>query len=411
METVRVLSWFVTDYLKKVLEKLEKKINMKCKDVEDFGVKGNYYNNIKQEDFDRIIKEYTPDIIILVDRTKRNLSIDIDENIKVITFCDHSHEQFCTFGKAFFDRLPENNYLYHIILDPENVDKDRALSNADLKKRTFFTPFLPCVEELDEMEDCEKYRCDISVMLKYRKINYYYGCECVKFNSPMGRMLMNFLSEIVVSVRNKIEQDETAYMEDECIRKLVLTAAEKIHIKQHVRDYDQFLEYWISEVKYLVIPSEFGNCIVDWLSERDYNFKIYGVGWNDNKKYEKYSFGKIPDGSPELRRAYQCSKINIGTNIGMGIHRRTFEAMENDCLCMQAEAHRDWFFSDWRNYFEDGKNIVIFHDKKEFFQKIDYLLTHENERMRITQAAKERLKSCPDITDVLGDAILEVYRN
>lgn len=410
METIKILSWFVTDYLKRVLGEIEKKRNIKCRDIADFGVRGSYYNNIKQEDFDRIITEYKPDIIILVDRTKRNLSVDIADNIKVITFCDHSHEQFCTFGKIFFDKLPKNNYLYHLILDAKNIDKDEVLSNVDLQKRIFFTPFLPCVAEADDMEDCEKYVCDISVMLKYRKIDYYYGCECVKFNNPMGRMLMNFLSEIIVSVRNNIEQNETAYMDDECIQKLVLAAAERIHVKQYVRDYNQFLEYWTSEVKYLVIPSEFGNCIVDWLSGKDYNLKIYGAGWKDNKKYERYSFGKVPDGSSELRKAYQCSKINIGTNIGMGIHRRTFEAMESDCLYMQAEAHRSWFFSDWRNYFEDGKDIVIFHDKKELFQKIDYLLSHENERKRITQAAKKKMKSCPDITDVLGDAIMEVYR-
>lgn len=410
MEKIKVLSWFAYENVKKGLKKVDSKGKIIYKDLEDFGMSGACSANLNQENFDRILHTFNPEIIILIDRTSRNLSVDIPREIKVITFCDHYHEQFCKFGQAFFNMLPENNYLCHIILDAQNIDRDHVLDNETLKRQMFFTPFLPCVDELVEEEVCDRYACDISVMLRHKTINFYAGCEGINTGNFLGKLLMHFLGEIIASVRREINGNETAYMEDELIQRLLLSTMDRLHIGQYIRDYDEFIRYWFNEIKYSVIPTEYGNCVVDWLVEKDYNIKIYGAEWQGYKKYDKYAFGKIPDGSSELRKAYRHSKINVSANIDMGIHRRVFEAMENGSLCLQAEAKREWMVSDWRHYFTDGKDIVIYRNKKELYEKIDYLLSNETVRKRITEAAKERIKTCPDIADILENVIMEVYQ-
>ncbi len=413
MKRIKVLSWFADNYVRGILKRVEEKGSIFSKDISEFGIKGSYYNNLQQNEFNMILQIYKPDIIVLVDRTSRNLAVDIPKGIKIITFCDHFHEQFCKFGTAFFNLLPENNYLCHIILDPQNIDRDGVLKNEAFREKMFFMPFLPCVDEVTDIEEeggFDKYKCDISVMLRYKTMDYYYGCECLNMDHLLGKLLMYFLSEIVVAVKNEIRQNETAYMEDESIRRLILVIMERLHIDQYIRDRDEFIKYWFGEVKYSIIPTEYGNCVVDWLLERHYDVRIYGAGWSNKKKYKKYAFGKIPDGSAELRKAYRYSKLNVSANIDMGIHRRVFEAMENDCLCLQAEVKREWMFSDWRHFFSDGEDIAIYHDKKELYQKIDYLLSHETERRQMIAAAKKKLKSCPNIAESLGNIIREIYQ-
>lgn len=412
MKAIKVLSWCGDNYLKGILKKTETKINVICKDTVDFGLKGGYHYDILQCDIDKILHEYQPDIIVMNYITSRNLPVELPATIKILTFCDHFEEHFRLFGKSFFDSLPDNNYLLYPIWDAQKMDHDKILVNSTLEDRLFFIPFMPCIEELqntDRREDYNVYTSDISIMLRYKEITFYYWMYGINEKTFLGRMLMPFLAELVLSVRYELRQNESAYMDTDYIERLVLSAMERWQIVKNIRDFNKFLKYWVNEVRESIISVEYGNCIVDWILERDYNVRLYGGRWKEKEKYKNYAFGEIPDGSDELRKAYQASKISIGTNICMGLHRRVFEAMESDCLCLQAEAHPDWMLSDWRHCFEEGKHIVIFRNKTELYQKIDYFLSHDNERRKITAAAKERLKTCPDIGELLGDVIMKVY--
>lgn len=413
MEEIRILIWSPFDYgyLKKMLKKTKQKMNIVFKDILDCGM-ASYDSYTSQFDFDKILDEYKPDIVFLYNITRRNLCIDIPDDIKVIVLCDHFIEEFYLNGKTFFDWLSPNDYLLLQILDRKFVDVDHILDNSIIQNKIFFTPFQPCVDETDSLQNEQEsfvYRTDLSVMLACKGIKYYCWCFDIKQNTYFGRLLLPFLAKIVYSVNCLIKQNETAYMDDTQIEKIVRLAMESLGIKQYVRNADEFLRYWFWGVKYTIIPTEYNQCVIDWLLERDYNIKLYGSGWKENTQYAKYAFGEIPDGSAELRKAYNYSKINISTNINMGIHRRVFEAMENGCLYFQAEAHPEWMCSDWRHYFEDGKEMIVYHNKEELYQKVDYYLSHENERKKVIWAAKERLKECPDIADVCSNVIREVY--
>lgn len=414
MKKIRILIWSqVCDkYLMGILKKAADKFDIEYKDITEVG-NADYSLYFSQSGFDNILKQYYPDIIFLHDVTSRNLVIDIPENIKVIVYCDHFHEQFTFFGKSFFDMIPKNNYILFPILDAKNVDRDGVLENPNLKNKIFFMPFMPCLDELDAVEnqsDFDTYNSDLSITLSYRGIDYYYWSFGIKSNTFAGRQLMCFLGEIVYAVRRAIRDSGAVYMKDTSIIRMITVIMEQQGLSCNIRSIDEFIKYWVSAIKYSIIPTEYGNCVIDWLIERKYDIKIYGNGWKNRKEYQNYAFGEIPDGSMELNKAYRYSKINVGSSCAtLGIHRRVFEAMKNNCLCLQVDTHQSWQFSDWRHYFEDGKDIVIYHDKTELYQKIDYYLSHDEERRKVTDAAWEKLKKCPDIGDLLGNIIVNVY--
>lgn len=404
MKAIKVLSWFENSYIKRLLKKIENNFNIQYKDTTDFG--------LKQNDFAWLLQAYEPDVIVLHDKTSRNLPVDIPENVKVLVYCDHSYEQLCIFGDTFFKWLPRNNYLLYPMLDMHNLDKDMVFikRKEELKNRVFAVPFMPLLDEAEYCSD-KDYSCDISIMLSYKKIDYYYWNFGINANTFPGKMLMQFLSELVLVVKNMLKQNETAYMEDHTILHIVKITAEKLQIEQYVSNYDKFLEYWFNAVKYGIIYTEYAKQIVEWLLDGGYNIKIYGAGWKENPKFEKCAFGEIVYCSSEIRKAYLNSKISIGTGVSMGLHSRVFEAMENDCLCLQAEACQKWMLSDWRHYFQDGKEIVIFHNKRELYQKADYFLSHDDERRKIVNAAREKIKTCPDLVELVGNIINIIYQD
>lgn len=208
MKAIKVLSWFENNYIKRLLKKIEKNFNIQYKDTTDFG--------LKQNDFVWMLQAYEPDIIVLHDKTSRNLPVDIPENIKVLVYCDHSYEQLCIFGDAFFKWLPRNNYLLYPMLDMHNLDKDMVFvkRKEELRNRVFAVPFMSLLDEAEYCSDKDLYSCDISIMLSYKKIDYYYWNFGINEHTFQGKMLMQLLSGLVLAVRNMFKQNETAYMEE-----------------------------------------------------------------------------------------------------------------------------------------------------------------------------------------------------
>jgi len=129
--------------------------------------------------------------------------------------------------------------------------------------------------------------------------------------------------------------------------------------------------------------------------EKDYNLKLWG-GWNE-KKYRKYSMGYLQEGSKEMYYANNMSQIGINSNPFGTIHRRTFSCINSGTMCLSAamdteENDAKYSFSRYSHFFEDKKSIVIFHNKKEFLNYIDYYLTHEKEREEIALNGKKAVE-------------------
>ncbi len=82
----------------------------------------------------------------------------------------------------------------------------------------------------------------------------------------------------------------------------------------------------------------------------------------------------------EMYKAFYSSKINLNiTHRGIisGIPQRVFDVMAVGGFVLSN------YQSEIEELFEIGKEIEVFSDIKEFDEKIEYYLTHENERVKI----------------------------
>ena len=189
---------------------------------------------------------------------------------------------------------------------------------------------------------------------------------------------------------------------------MIIRVFEKLGVKHYVYDINEFIRVWHIALKYNIIPHEYMNVVVEWLINEEYDLKIYGSGWDKNDAYKKFAFGQVEENTADLCKVFQYSKINIGTNVSMGIHRRNIEVIQNDCLCFQAEAMDNYMFSDYNHFFHDGINIITYKNKNELFHKINFYLSNDLERKKVIEAGKVIIKKYLQPEEIVGNSITKI---
>ena len=59
--------------------------------------------------------------------------------------------------------------------------------------------------------------------------------------------------------------------------------------------------------------------------------------------------------------------------------------------------------------FEDGKEVVLYRNEQEFVEKIEYYLSHEDERLQIANAGYERvMRDGHEVCDRVKQ-VMEIY--
>jgi len=93
----------------------------------------------------------------------------------------------------------------------------------------------------------------------------------------------------------------------------------------------------------------------------------------------------------EIRQIHQNSKIVLGMHVfgigGTGVNVRPFDTTGDGGFLLNHDERKDIF-----NLFEDGKEFVSFHGADDIRQKVQYYLSHDEERERIARAGFERTK-------------------
>lgn len=139
----------------------------------------------------------------------------------------------------------------------------------------------------------------------------------------------------------------------------------------------------------------FRQSLVDWLIEAGYeNIKLWGNGWINDSKYAKYAMGAAENGET-LSKIYQASKIVVGNNCHSTSAARAWESMLSGAFYMSNFVPPEEDFVDIRKIMKVEEELVMFHGKKDFLNKVEYYLTHEEERERMAEighkAALERM--------------------
>lgn len=395
MKKYRVLIWFPGkyDYYDGLFKSLNIREDVECKDKSDFGFEVDYYS---QNDYEKVQAIFHANIIILYQLSKNELYIDISDDIIVWSYLDDIFGKYVMVGKDFFKDFPVNNYMYLPLLDVKAFDLDGVMKSEELRRKAIVAPFVPLENSCDmELADDEKqkFSSDIVIITYKKRIgdNNFKYMSAINEDNASSKDVMQVLGFLYPILHKEIMDREHIITDMGWIERTLVKIFDKTDIWQYVRNKDIFLERWKRLVFYVANAQLYGNIIVDWLIEKDYNLKLWG-GW-DEKKYSKYSMGYLQDGSAEMYYANKMSKIGINSNPFGALHRRSFSCINSGTMCMSAafdteENDAKYSFSHYSHFFENEKSIVVFHNKKELLNYIDYYLTHEKEREQIALMGK-----------------------
>ena len=119
----------------------------------------------------------------------------------------------------------------------------------------------------------------------------------------------------------------------------------------------------------------------------NYNFKIWGnfPAWLDSNLRQNFQGEFVAE--ENKAKAYNGAKIVLNTihyTEIEGVNARVFEAA--GCGAFQIVDKR----LALTDLFEEGKEIVIFETKEELKEKVDYYLSHNEERKKISEASYKR---------------------
>lgn len=395
MKKYRILIWFPYkfDYYDGIFKSLNRRDDTECRDKSDFGFEADYYS---QKDYEKIQADFHGNIILLYQITKRELYIAISDDVLVWSYMDDIFGKYVMVGKGYFQDFPQKNYLYLPVLDEKAFDIDGVMQSVELKNKTVMAPFAPLCAGVDNAPVNivkEKYVCDIALILYKRRIG---DTSCrrmagINNNNALAKDAMQMIGFLYIAMKKKILEQEHIIVDLEWIERLLIHYFDQYNIWQYTRNKEELLERWKRFSLYIINVNLYGEIIADWLIEGDYNLKLYG-GWEE-KKYKKYSMGYLREGSESVRCANCMTKIGINSNPMIAIHRRTLDYMSAGTMCLSAGAGTRDFdakanFSHYSHFFEDKKSIVMFYNKKELYNNIDYYLSHDEKREEIAMAGK-----------------------
>lgn len=136
-----------------------------------------------------------------------------------------------------------------------------------------------------------------------------------------------------------------------------------------------------------------------------YNLKIYGQDWNFRGRLlgwiqkfgQYYNISYLSSIQKPSLKLDDESKIYSSSKICINVHEDHQKKFGGDCnertfkipLCGGFEITDD--VACIRKYFEDGKEIIIAKNKKDWFDKIDYYINNPDKRKTIIEAGRQRV--------------------
>lgn len=132
-----------------------------------------------------------------------------------------------------------------------------------------------------------------------------------------------------------------------------------------------------------------------------YNVDLYST--DKDERLDKVNYRGYADYYTRMPLVFSGSKINLNISlktIRTGIPLRVIDVMGCGGFVLSN------YQSELTEYFEVGKDCVIYEDTEDLFMKAKYYLNHEEERRRIATAGYERVKRDFTFKDRIGRMLL-----
>lgn len=152
---------------------------------------------------------------------------------------------------------------------------------------------------------------------------------------------------------------------------------------------DYALQYLSHDMYQWFNQRVFRQALVDWILDAGFtNIKLWGNGWKNSPKYEKYAMGPAQNGET-LSKIYQASKIVVGNNVQTTSAARAWETMLSGGFYMSNYIPPESDVTDIRKIIEADKDVVMFYNREDLIQKIHYYLEHEEARQEMIERGRK----------------------
>ncbi len=240
-------------------------------------------------------------------------------------------------------------------------------------------------------EKSKKYACDVSFVgsLYTGKYDYYDKMHAES----------RFIHRAEECVKNQCFDYENDYIsgffrdENNGYDPAILDTARDILLEQELLpgdDYNEDIEYFFSSAfleKKVTVEER--KKLLNKVADMDCDFHLYtGSDLSDEPALKKADRGYI-DYHTAMPKVFKASRINLNISlrsIKTGIPLRALDIMACGGFLLSN------YQQELAEYFEEGKELVMFKSLEECLEKISYYLVHENDRREIAVAGQKAVR-------------------
>lgn len=328
------------------------------------------------------INAYKPDIIIDVNYFRYTYSYQMPPGIVYVTWIQDymSH----TLDAKLTAKLGRNDYVMNHYISDKRFAEAGYSEDRMIDAPVCANPRLYKTYHLSS-EEKQAYQADLCMVCQPADIEGFIEnkMDALPENTSDRDAIRQFLSAYCEDFKQneKIERKKSAFLN---------------RMIEYLKQRKQFsismetLEQFVDQIFMGFHERLYRRTLADWMIEAGYtNIKLWGAEWAVLEKYKPYAMGQAENGEV-LSKILQSSKIVIGNNFLTSGPARVWESMLSGAFYMSNDVPEEDDLVNIRKSMQEDQDIIIFHNKKDLLDKIDFYLNHEEERRRMSEIGRKK---------------------
>lgn len=304
----------------------------------------------------------------------KNVQLKVDK-----IFFPKPKDETTGFQKHFYEALKEK---CNKMISPD-ISKEYLLYGKELMNKRFL--------ELIEKEKPEFIimwtspdEFYLETLLKIREISpkskliNFFGDDDLLFDN-FSRYLILFLDYAIIGQKKYMD-----FYKKEGHKNVFFISAANTHF---LKPLDLEKKYDVTLIGSLKLKKSGRADLIRFLRDKGVNIKLFGRGWYNYSDLKDIYQGVLTD--QEVMKVLNQSKINLC------LSRQDYGEIHMTGRIFEGGACKSFvlteYCKEYLDFFKEGKEIVMFKDKKELLEKIDYYLRNEKEREKIAETAHKRI--------------------
>lgn len=264
------------------------------------------------------------------------------------------------------------NYIF--LFDRIEVEQYRNLG----LDRFYHMPLAVDTDRLDRYKASEKYSGEVSFVGKL------YRPQLQKIKIGLDQNLIAYIDKLVHIQRDIMDR----YVLDDLISQPIIDEMNRQYREKcrTLQIRKEHLSFTVSE--YVTYVDRI--VLLEMMARRfDTHFYTYEVTEDEKELLKNVKIHGEINYFTDMPVMFKSSKINLCTSLRAArsaIPLRALDIMGCGAFLLSSPQ------PELLEYFEDGKNVAVYHSNEEAVEKADYYLKHEDERNRLARSGYEKVK-------------------